>query len=142
MRALAVTTTIVAVLLVLFAVPWWTLVMSGTQWSVIGTIARFVLAFVGVEDPVRSRSVATAVVLVTAALLIWGNREAMRVPRIKYVDVTLPRLGPGLDGTRVVAVTDTHFGPINRTRCHHPRSWVEDVRSFSRIYGTRSSAGG
>ncbi len=167
MRALAVTATIVAVLLVLFAVPWWTLVMSGTRWpapvvalgtaafvitlvvlpvtlvlshgrrhldwagmigdsilgivwvlfawSVIGTIARLVLAFVGVEDPVRSRSVATAVVLVTVALLIWGNREAMRIPRIKHVDVTLPRLGPGLDGTRVVAVTDTHFGPINRT---------------------------
>ncbi|WP_280425250.1 metallophosphoesterase [Nocardia carnea] len=167
-RALAITTTIVAVLLVLFAVPWWTLVMSGTQWpapvvalgtaafattlvvlpvtlvlshgrrhldwagmigdsilgivwvlfawSVIGTIARLALAFVGVEDPVRSRSVATAVVLVTAALLIWGNREAMRIPRIKHVDVILPRLGPGLDGTRVVAVTDTHFGPINRTK--------------------------
>ncbi|NKY53793.1 metallophosphoesterase [Nocardia vermiculata] len=162
------TTTLVSVLLVLFAVPWWTLVMSGTQWpalvvalgtagfaitlvalpvtlalshgrhqldwagmigdsilgivwvlfswSVIGTIARLVLAFVGVADPVRSRSVAIAVVLVTVVLLIWGNREAMRIPRVKQVEVTLPRLGQGLDGTRVVAVTDTHFGPIDRTK--------------------------
>ncbi|WUI35217.1 metallophosphoesterase [Nocardia sp. NBC_00416] len=168
MRVLAIATTIVSVLLVLFVVPWWTLVMSGTQWpapvvalgtaafaitlvvlpvtlvlshgrrhldwagvigdsilgivwvlfawSVIGTIARLVLAFVGVEDPVRSRSVATAVVLVTAVLLIWGNREAMRIPRVAHVEVTLPRLGRGLDGIRVVAVTDTHFGPINRTK--------------------------
>ncbi|MGW5382573.1 metallophosphoesterase [Nocardia sp. NPDC003963] len=168
LRALAIAATLVSVLLVLFGVPWWTLVMSGTRWptpvvavgtaafaitllalpvtlvlshgrrqldwagrlgdsilgiiwvlfawSAIGTVARFALGFLGVDDPVRSRSAATAVVLVTAVLLIWGNREAMRIPRIKYVDVTLPRLGPGLDGTRVVAVTDTHFGPIDRTK--------------------------
>lgn len=168
LRVLAITTTLVAILLILFGVPWWTLVMSGTRWptpvvalgtaafaitlvalpatvvlshgrrhldwagvigesilgiiwvlftwSVIGTVARLALGFAGVEDPVRSRSVAAAAVLVTAVLLIWGNREAMRIPRIKYVDVTLPRLGRGLDGTRVVAVTDTHFGPIDRTK--------------------------
>ncbi|WP_229718837.1 metallophosphoesterase [Nocardia jinanensis] len=168
LRVVAIATTLVSVLLILFAVPWWTLVISGTQWptaivalgtaafvitlvglpvtlvsshgrrhldwagligdsvlgiiwvlfvwSVLGNIARLALGSMGVADPVRSRSVATAVVLVTAVLLIWGNREAMRIPRIKYVDVTLPRLGRGLDGTRVVAVTDTHFGPINRTK--------------------------
>jgi len=38
------------------------------------------------------------------------------VPRIKRVDVTLPRLGAGLDGVRVVLLTDTHFGPIDRAR--------------------------
>ncbi|NUS92180.1 MAG: metallophosphoesterase, partial [Nocardia sp.] len=173
LRVLAITTTLVSVLMILFAVPWWTLVISGNRWpvpvvalgtavfaialvalpvtmvsshgrrhldwagrfgdsllgiiwvlfawSVIGTIARFVLGFAGVPDPVRSRSVAVAVVLVAAVLLIWGNREAMRIPRIEYVDVTLPRLGPGLDGIRIVAVTDTHFGPIDRT------SWSRGV---------------
>ncbi|WP_254922998.1 metallophosphoesterase [Rhodococcus sp. OK302] len=164
---------LVSILLILFAVPWWTLVMSGTDWptpvtalgtaafaltlvtlpvtlilshgrrhldwaglvgdsilggiwvlfawSVIGNLVRFVLGLAGVDDPARSRGVAGAVIIVSAILVIWGNREAMRVPRIKYVDVTIPRLGKGFDGTRVVAVTDTHFGPINRTK------WSEGV---------------
>jgi predicted MPP superfamily phosphohydrolase len=40
----------------------------------------------------------------------------MRVPRIRAVEVTIPRLGPGLDGTTVVVLADTHYGPINRAR--------------------------
>ncbi|WP_368857634.1 metallophosphoesterase, partial [Streptomyces sp. GbtcB7] len=28
----------------------------------------------------------------------------------------LPRLGAGLDGIRVVLITDTHYGPLDRTR--------------------------
>src|SRR6185312_8313699 len=47
--------------------------------------------------------------------------EAMRVPRLRHVDVTVPRLGRELDGLRVAIVTDTHFGPINRSR------WVAGV---------------
>jgi uncharacterized protein len=38
------------------------------------------------------------------------------VPRVKRVDVTMPRLGAGLDGLRVAILTDTHYGPIDRTR--------------------------
>ena len=30
------------------------------------------------------------------------------------MEVTLPRLGAGLDGLRVVLITDTHYGPIDR----------------------------
>jgi uncharacterized protein len=40
----------------------------------------------------------------------------MRLPRTKRVDVTIARLGSGLDGLRVAIITDTHFGPIDRTR--------------------------
>jgi predicted MPP superfamily phosphohydrolase len=40
----------------------------------------------------------------------------MRVPRVKRLDVALPRLGAGLDGLRVVLLTDTHYGPIDRAR--------------------------
>ncbi|TKA13272.1 hypothetical protein FCI23_00620 [Actinacidiphila oryziradicis] len=45
-----------------------------------------------------------------------GARPAAqaRVPRVKRVDVTVPRLGRGLDGTRVVVLADTHYGPIDR----------------------------
>ena len=59
---------------------------------------------------------AGAVVAVVVALLGWGFFEAMRVPRVRHVDVTIPRLGGGLDGLRVAILTDTHYGPIDRSR--------------------------
>lgn len=85
-------------------------------WSVLGNVLRIILWAFGVADPARARIVAAAVVAVSAILLVWGNREAMRVPRVKLVEVAIPGLGAGLDGIRVVLLTDTHYGPINRTR--------------------------
>jgi predicted MPP superfamily phosphohydrolase len=85
-------------------------------WSVVAQLLRLALFGFGVEDPTRSRVVAGGVVVVVACLLALGYAEAMRVPRTKHVDVTLPRLGSGLDGLRVVVITDTHFGAIDRTR--------------------------
>jgi uncharacterized protein len=85
-------------------------------WSVLAQFLRVGLYLLGVEDPARSRLVAGAVVAVTLGLLAWGYVEAMRVPRIKHVDVTIARLGHGLDGLRVAMITDTHFGPIDRAR--------------------------
>jgi predicted MPP superfamily phosphohydrolase len=70
----------------------------------------------GVDDPARSRVVAIAVVVVVVALLAWGYVEAMRVPRTRLVDVTIPRLGRGMDGLRVAVITDTHYGPIDRAK--------------------------
>ncbi|GIF03750.1 metallophosphoesterase [Actinoplanes siamensis] len=97
-------------------------------WSVLGQVAGLVLALAGVHDPVRSR-VATAVVLVISlVLLLWGYAEAMRVSRVREVDVTIPRLGRGLDGLRVVLITDTHYGPIDRSRWS--RGVVEVVNSL------------
>lgn len=86
------------------------------SWSVLGYVGYLGLAVAGVADPTRSRIVAVSVLAVVAVLLVWGNREAMRLPRIKRLDVTIPRLGHGLDGLRVVVITDTHFGPIDRTQ--------------------------
>jgi uncharacterized protein len=85
-------------------------------WSVLAQLLRLTLLGFGVDDPDRSRIVAAAVVGVVVVLLGWGYAEAMRVPRTKYVDVTVPRLGKGLDGLRVALITDTHYGPIDRTR--------------------------
>jgi predicted MPP superfamily phosphohydrolase len=85
-------------------------------WSVIGQVAGLVLLVAGVADPARSRLVAAAVAVVSTVLVVWGYAEAMRVPRVRRVDVRLPRLGAGLDGLRVVLLTDTHYGPINRAR--------------------------
>jgi predicted MPP superfamily phosphohydrolase len=158
---------VLAITLVLFGVPWWTLVAGGSAWptaiivtgtllfaasvaampvlmvlghghrhldwaaalgnlllgaawvlfawSVLGQLLGLALLIGGVEDPTRSRIVAGAVVLVAAVLLVWGYAEAMRVPRVKKLDVAIDRLGRGLDGLRIAVIADTHYGPIDRT---------------------------
>jgi len=85
-------------------------------WSVLGQVLELALLIAGVEDPMRSRLVAGLVVAVVAALLAWGHFEAMRVPRVRTAEVTIARLGPGLDGLRVALITDTHYGPLDRAR--------------------------
>jgi len=81
-------------------------------WSVLANLVRAVAAAAGVGDVWKSTAVGA--LGVSAVLLAWGHFEAMRVPRVKEVEVAMPRLGPGLDGLRVVLLTDTHYGPIDR----------------------------
>ncbi|WP_269855256.1 metallophosphoesterase [Streptomyces sp. RPT161] len=83
-------------------------------WSVLGGLVQFVLIGLDVGGVDRARIVAVAVAVVSAGLLAWGHYEAMRVPRVRRLDVHIPRLGRGLDGTRVVVLADTHYGPIDR----------------------------
>ncbi|WWM23131.1 metallophosphoesterase [Streptomyces sp. B21-104] len=92
-------------------------------WSVLfGVLLRLALTVAGVGDGQdRARTVTWAVVGVAAVLLAWGYAEARRVPRVRRLDVRLPRLRAGLDGTRVVLITDTHYGPLDRAR------WSERV---------------
>ncbi|MEU2234222.1 metallophosphoesterase [Streptomyces vietnamensis] len=87
-------------------------------WSVLfGVLLRLALTVAGVGDGQdRARIVTWAVLGLTAVLLGWGYFEARRVPRVRRLDVPLPRLGSGLDGTRVVLITDTHYGPLDRAR--------------------------
>ena len=167
-RALRFGLIITAVLVLLFGVPWWTLVWSGNRWpaavfvagtaifaiaaalfpvlmfsghgphhrdgpariadvllgvvwvlfvwSILGNVLRAVLALAGVADPARSRAVTAVVILISAVLLTWGYAEAMRVSRVRRIDVVIDRLGAGLDGLKVVLLTDTHYGPINRAK--------------------------
>ena len=91
-------------------------------WSVLAQVLRLALWVAGVDDPTRSRVVAVAIAVVVPALLAWGYAEAMRVPRIRTVDIGIAGLGAGLDGLRVAMITDTHFGPIDRSR------WSAGVR--------------
>lgn len=90
-------------------------------WSVFGQVLLFLLFVAGIENPHRGRVVAGAVVVSVAVLLAWGYAEAMRVPRVRRLDVVIDPLGAALDGLRVAVITDTHFGPINRVR------WSADV---------------
>ncbi|MEU0543193.1 metallophosphoesterase [Nocardia sp. NPDC005978] len=91
------------------------------SWSAIGAVARAVLIVAGVDDPVRSRVVALGVLAISAVLTAWGIYEARRLPRVKTVEVTIPKLAPALDGLRVVVVTDTHYAATDRLR------WSERV---------------
>jgi predicted MPP superfamily phosphohydrolase len=168
LRPLLFAMTLMAVLGLLFGVPWWSLVLADTRWptavvaagtvgfvgalvalpvcmylghgrrhldwaartgdtilglvwivfvwALLGNVLRGALVIGGVADPVRSRIVAAAIAGVSVTLAAWGYVEAMRVPRIKRVDVTVARLGAGLDGVTVVLLTDTHYGPIDRAR--------------------------
>ncbi|MEU7137981.1 metallophosphoesterase [Nocardia sp. NPDC046473] len=86
------------------------------SWSVIGNVVGLGLAVGGVHDPARSRVVAVGVLAVSVALVVWGIIEARRVPRVRTVDVSIPGLGRGLDGLRLVVVTDTHFAALDRLR--------------------------
>ncbi|MFF7388305.1 metallophosphoesterase [Streptomyces scabiei] len=87
-------------------------------WSVLlGLFLRLALTVTGVgESQDRARIVTWAVLGTAAALLTWGYVEARRVPRVRRLDVRLPRLGAGLDGLRVALITDTHYGPLDRAR--------------------------
>ena len=85
-------------------------------WSILGTVLRVVLLAVGLDDRRAARIVTAAVLVVSLALLAWGYVEARRVPRVKRVDIDIAGLGSGLDGLRIVLLTDTHYGPINRAR--------------------------
>lgn len=91
------------------------------SWSVLGNLARLGLAVAGVGDPARSRIVATGVLAAATVLVVWGVVEARRVPRVRTVEVSIPGLGPALDGLRLVVVTDTHFAALDRLR------WSERV---------------
>ncbi|MEU9992502.1 metallophosphoesterase, partial [Streptomyces sp. NPDC048045] len=92
-------------------------------WSVLlGVLLRLALTVAGVGDGQdRARIVTWAVLGTAAVLLAWGYAEARRVPRVRRLDVQLPRLGTGLDGIRVALITDTHYGPLDRAR------WSERV---------------
>ncbi|WP_071659395.1 metallophosphoesterase [Streptomyces humi] len=87
-------------------------------WSVLlGVLLRLALTVAGAgASQDRARIVTWAVLAVSAVLLAWGCAEARRVPRVRRLDVRLPRLGAGLDGLRVVLITDTHYGPLDRAR--------------------------
>ncbi|WP_327721618.1 metallophosphoesterase [Streptomyces sp. NBC_00490] len=87
-------------------------------WSVLlGVLLRPALTVAGVGDGQdRARIVTWTVLAVAVVLLAWGYAEARRVPRVRELDLRLPRLGAGLDGTRVALITDTHYGPLDRAR--------------------------
>ena len=85
-------------------------------WTLISDVVRLGMALAGVENPFRSRFIAVLLAVLIVTVTVYGVHEAMRVPRIKRQDVTLPRLDPAFDGLTVAVITDTHYGAINRAK--------------------------
>jgi hypothetical protein len=54
-------------------------------------------------------------------LSAWGIRQALASLHVKDVEVRLPRLAAGSDGTTIVQLTDVHFGPTIG------RAYAEDI---------------
>ncbi|GGF98410.1 metallophosphoesterase [Rhodococcoides trifolii] len=92
-------------------------------WSVLSLVLR--LALLGLDEPNRSRIVASAVAITTIALAAWGHYEAMRVPRVKKQTIDIDGLSRDL---RIVLITDTHYGPINREKWS--RRTIEKVNTL------------
>ncbi len=99
---------------------WLGVVWQLFAWSVIGGAVQLIAAIAGADRAVL-RWITVVILVWTVGLLVWGHRQAMRVPPVRHVDVRLPRLGAGLDGFRVAVIADTHFGPLDRRR------WSERV---------------
>jgi predicted MPP superfamily phosphohydrolase len=83
-------------------------------WTVLGQILGLALLVAGVPAPDRQRIVAVSVLIVVVLLCSWGFYQARKVPRLRRTDITIDRLGAGLDGLTIVLIADTHYGPINR----------------------------
>ena len=85
-------------------------------WSVIGGVVDVGLLVAGAPRPAGPRWTAVAVLVVVVGLGSWGMWQARRVPRVRRTEIVLDRLDPAFDGTRVVLLADTHYGPIDRVR--------------------------
>ncbi len=67
------------------------------------------------EDPARRtflRKVATAGLGAAAVGTGWGASEAYGTPEVTRLNLSFPDLPPGLDGLRLVQLSDLHVGPM------------------------------
>ena len=84
-------------------------------------VLRLPLLMAGVPNPLRSRLVAVALLLLVVTLAVTGWREAVRVPRVRRVAVPIHGLAPASVGTTIAVLTDTHFDAWTS------RGWADGV---------------
>ncbi|WP_088212418.1 metallophosphoesterase [Shewanella sp. Shew256] len=69
------------------------------------------------------RGYALTLSMVATVLTVTGVQQALRVPKVKELSVTLPNLAPQYDGIRMVQLTDLHISQLFN------RPWVDTVVS-------------
>ena len=62
--------------------------------------------------PLSSARRGITLALLALASGIWGNYQAMRVPDVSTVEVSIPRLPAELEGFCLVQLSDIHIGPL------------------------------
>lgn len=78
-----------------------------------------------------SPEVRSAGIVSTAlALAVFGTWQSVRVPDVRTVEISLPRIPAALDGFSIIQITDIHIGPflkgewlrrvVERTNALHP----------------------
>ena len=81
-------------------------------WTAVGELVRLALLLAGLPDPARARVVAVVVLGWTVLILGWGAYRALGPVPVRERTVHVDGLGAGLDGLRIVQITDTHLGPL------------------------------
>ena len=69
------------------------------------------------------RGQALAVGLIAGPIGLWSLVQGLRKPEVKTVEIELGRWPAGLDGFRIVQISDIHFGPILDERF---AEWLKD----------------
>jgi len=84
------------------------LLFTDVTWALLGAT----LSHVGDASLVVARTRALAAVGIAALAGAAGIRGALRKPLLRRIDLHLPRWPRGLDGFRIVQLSDIHIGPI------------------------------
>lgn len=102
-----------SLILLFFLLLLWDLYLAG----------NWLLARAGIPVPRHIPSGVIKCGLVALALLLgsWGTWESIRVPAVRQISLTIPRLPQALDGFSIVQLTDLHIGPVLN------RAWLEKV---------------
>lgn len=84
---------------------------------------NWILAKTGMPIPMRlpKGAIKCGLAIISLCLGIFGVYEALKVPEPREIPVAIKDLPPGLDGFRVVQLTDLHIGGLLN------RQWLEKV---------------
>lgn len=102
-----------ALILLFFLLVLWDLYLAG-NW-LMGK------AGIPVPDHLPSGMIKSGLVVIALGLGCWGTWQAVKVPEPRTVEIAIPKLPAGLEGTRIVQLTDLHIGPILK------KDWLASV---------------
>lgn len=64
------------------------------------------------QFPFSSEVRSSGIVLAALALAVFGTWQSVRIPDVRTVEISLPRIPAALDGFSIIQITDIHIGPF------------------------------